>query len=155
MSARPSVILVRESAEPMGGCCRIPNSALISTKEDPAFVHQRAIIERMGDVYQALRWRFGAAIDLQVLDPRNIALPVLLVRDFFAHRVGFRAAVGTLAQIPTHGVIVNGRIVDTSSAPVADAIVEHLTRLGYGSPSATAPESPRSVRKLRRRSSTS
>ena len=147
MNARPSVILVRESAEPIGGCCRIPNSALVSTKEDPAFAGQRAIIERMGVVYQALRRRFGEAIELQILDPRNIALPILLVRDFFAHRVGFRAAVGTLARIPMHGVIVNGRIVDTSSVPVADAIMEHLTRLGCGSLSATAPESPRSVKR--------
>ena len=126
MSARPSVILVRESAEPIGGCCRIPQSSLVSTKEDPAFASQRAIIDSLGAVYQALRRRFGRAIDVQVVDPRNIALPILLVRDLFVHHVGFRDGLRTLAQIPQHAVIVNGRIVDESEAPDALAVVAHV-----------------------------
>ena len=126
MSARPSVILVRESAEPIGGCCRIPQGSLVSTKEDPAFASQRAIIDSLGAVYQALRQRFGRAIDVQVVDPRNIALPILLMRDLFAHRVGFRDGLRTLAQIPQHAVIVNGRIVDESEAPDALAVVAHV-----------------------------
>ena len=126
MTARPSVIFVRESAEPIGGCCRIPQSSLVSAKEDPAFAKHRAIIDNMGVVYQALRQRFGRAIDLQVVDTRNIALPILLIRDFFAHHVGFRDGLRTLAQIPQHAVIVNGRIVDESEAPDALAVVAHV-----------------------------
>jgi hypothetical protein len=129
MSARPSVILVRESAEPMGGCCRVPRSSLVTTKEDPAFASQRAIIERMGAVYRALRQRFGRAIDVQVVDARNIALPIMLVRDFFEHHVGFREGMRTLAQIPHHGVIVNGRIVDESDCPDASAIVAKVSAI--------------------------
>jgi hypothetical protein len=131
---RPSVILVRECAEQLGGCCRIPQSSLVTTKQDPAFESQRAIIERMGAVYQALRHRFGRAIEVQVLDPRNIALPILLIRDFIKHRVGFRNGWRTLAQLPSTGIIVNGRIVDVSHAPDAGAVVEAVR--GVVSPSA-------------------
>jgi hypothetical protein len=144
MSTRPSVILVRMSAEPMGGCCRVPHSSVGSTTADPAFASHRAIIDRMGAVYQALRERFGRAIDVQVIDARNVALPILLIQDFFAHHVGFRDGLRTLAQIPQHAVIVNGRIVDESDAPDAPAIVAHVAAVAdvtrVRGLAATAPE---------------
>jgi hypothetical protein len=120
---RPSVILIRETAEPAGGCCRIPQSAILFKTEDPAFADARSVIDRMGAIYQALRQRFGHAIEIQVVDPRNIALPIMLIRDFFAHHVGFGEGLRTLAQMPWHAVIVNGRIVDDSAAPDSQAVL--------------------------------
>jgi hypothetical protein len=124
VTRRASVLLIREEAEPAGGCCRIPQSALDSPTKDPAFANQRAIIERMGAIYQHLRQGFGRAIEVQVVDPRNIALPILLIRDFLAHRVRFRDGLRTLANLPMHAVIVNGRIVDDSEAPDAGAVLD-------------------------------
>jgi hypothetical protein len=126
---RPSVILIRTTGEADCGCCRIPQSALPFQNQDPAFAEQRATMDRMGVVYRALRERFGQAIDLQIVDPRNIALPILLVRDSWTNQVGLGEAMRTLAGIPMQGVIVNGRIVDESAAPDAREIVDLVSRL--------------------------
>jgi hypothetical protein len=121
---RPSVILIRQTGEPGGGCCRIPHDSLLTGTEDPAFADARAVMDCMGVVYRALRERFGQAVDIQVVDPRNIALWTMIVRDFFAHGVGLGEGLRTFARIPMHGVVVNGRIVDDSSTPDAIAIVD-------------------------------
>jgi len=80
-------------------------------------------MERMGELYRMLRYRFQKTIDVQIVDPRNITLPVVLVGEFFSHRVGFRDALRTLFRMPPHAVLVNGRIVDTTRAPDIPAIV--------------------------------
>jgi hypothetical protein len=129
MSLRPSVIFVRSSGEADCGCCRIPQGALPFENKDPAFAEQRAVIDRQSAVYRALRERFGADVDLQVMDPRNIALPITLIRVCFAHRVGLRDALRTLVQLPMRAIIVNGRIVDESDAPDEGAIMDLVARL--------------------------
>jgi hypothetical protein len=106
MSLRPSVIFVRSSGEADCGCCRIPQGALPFENKDPAFAEQRAVI-----------------------DPRNIALPITLIRVCFAHRVGLRDALRTLVQLPMRAIIVNGRIVDESDAPDEGAIMDLVARL--------------------------
>ncbi len=88
----------------------------------------------MGAVYRALRERFGQAINLQVVDPRNIALWVMMVRDSFAHRVGLRDGLRTFATIPRHGLVMNGRIVDAGERRGIGRRAEHescLTALGF------------------------
>ena len=45
-------------------------------------------MEAMGPLSPTLRERFGDAIELQVVDPRNPALIFLLLRDLWAFRVG-------------------------------------------------------------------
>jgi hypothetical protein len=102
----------------------MPQSALPFQNEDPAFAKERATMDRMGMVYRALRDRFGHDLDLQIVDPRNIALPVMLMRDSLARHVRLRDALRMLAQLPLRGIIVNGRIVDESAAPDPDAIVD-------------------------------
>ena len=80
-------------------------------------------MERMGELYRMLRYRFQKAIDIQIVDPRNITLPLVLAGEFFAHRVGIREALRTLFRMPPHAVLVNGRMVDASSAPDIPAVV--------------------------------
>ena len=124
MSRRTSIILIRELDEQVSGgrcTCRARNELFRS--RDPAFAERRAVMERMGELYRMLRYRFQKTIDLQIIDPRNVTLPIVLVGEFFAHRVGFREALRTLFQMPPHAVLVNGRIVDASSAPDIPAVV--------------------------------
>jgi hypothetical protein len=130
MSRRPSVILIRELDEQISGgrcSCRARNELFRS--RDPAFAERRAVMERMGELYRMLRYRFQKAIDIQIVDPRNVALPFVLVGEFFAHGVGFREALRTLFRLPPQAVVVNGRIVDTSGAPDIPAVVAQVVPL--------------------------
>ena len=72
----------------------------------------------MAPLYRVLRERAGSAIDLQVVDPRNLlSMVFLLVRDFWAFRVAPREALGTLWRLPVQGVVVNGRLVARGEWP--------------------------------------
>jgi hypothetical protein len=124
VSRRPSVILIREWDEQTSGvrCVGRVRKELFRSA-DPAFAERRAVMERMGELYRMLRYRFQKTIDLQIIDPRNIALPFVLIGDFFAHGVGLREALRTLTRMPTHAVLLNGRIVDDSVAPDIPTIV--------------------------------
>jgi hypothetical protein len=87
-------------------------------------------MEAAGPLYQAVRGRFGEAVDLQVVDPRNlVTLIVLLIRDFRDHGVRIRDAVRTLFTVPTQGVLVNGRLFAKGGWPPADDLVELLEGL--------------------------
>ena len=124
MSRRPSVILIRELDEQMSGvrCVGRVRKELFGSL-DPAFAERRRVMERMGELYRMLRYRFQKTIDIQIVDPRNIALPIVLLGEFLNHRVRLGDALRTLTRIPSHAVLVNGRIVDTTSAPDIPAIV--------------------------------
>jgi hypothetical protein len=127
MTRRPSVILIRELDEQISGgrcTCRARNELFKS--RDPAFAERRAVMERMGELYRMLRYRFQKTIDIQIVDPRNVTLPILLVGEFFAHGVGFREALRTLFRLPPHAVLVNGRLVDRTDAPDIPAIVTRV-----------------------------
>jgi len=138
MSRRPSIILIREMDEQISGgrcSCRARNELFRS--RDPAFAERRQIMERMGELYRMLRYRFQKAIDIQIIDPRNVTLPFLLVGEFYAHGVGFRDAVRTLFRMGPHAVLVNGRIVDTTAAPDIPGIVTLVASALEGRSSAT------------------
>lgn len=124
MNRRPRVILIRELDEQTTGvrCVGRVRKELFHS-QDPAFAERRAIMERMGELYRLLRYRFQKTIDIEIVDPRNVALPFILVGQFIAHRVGLREALRTLSRMPVHAVLVNGRIVDVSPAPDITAIV--------------------------------
>jgi len=68
-------------------------------------------MEAMGPLSRTLTERFGDAIDLQVVDARNLFLSFLLLRDFLAFRVGLVEALRTIGKIPIQAVVVNGRLV--------------------------------------------
>ncbi len=75
-------------------------------------------MDAMAPLYRALRERSGDAIELQVVDPRNLlSMIFLLTRDFWAFRVGLREALRTLGRLPIQGVVVNGRLVARGEWP--------------------------------------
>jgi hypothetical protein len=134
---RPSVILIREMDEQMTGvrCVGRARKDLFKST-DPAWAERRAGMERMGELYRMLRYRFQKTIDIEIVDPRNLMVPFVLVGQFVAHRVGIREALRTLFRMPPHAVLVNGRIVDVSSAPDIPGVVKLVAATLEGRPAA-------------------
>ena len=102
-------------------------------------------MEAMGPLYRDLRTRYGDAIEVHVVDPRNaISLLPLLVRDFRAHGVGVLEALRTLLRLPVTGVVADGRIVSRGRWPDAGEVAAALgleveTAAAGGSRSGGAP----------------
>ncbi len=131
----PSVILVREWEQQMSGsgCCGRLEGDFAMCGDERVFAERRAVMEGMGPVYMMLRERFGDSVEVQIVDPRNISLLFLLIRDFRAFRVGLGASLRTLLRLPKQGVVVNGRLVDRSARPDLERVAEVVTRAVAGS----------------------
>lgn len=131
------MIIVREWEQQLtgSGCCGKLEGDFLGCGEDAVFRERRALMERMGPVYRAVRERFGEEVDLQVIDPRNAGLMLMLLRDFRAFRVGVRVALATLFGLPKQGIVVNGRLVDRSEYPDPEriaAVVDQVVRNAAG-----------------------
>jgi hypothetical protein len=132
METKPSVIFVREWEAQMSGsgCCGRLEGDFLACEGQPVMAERRAVMERMGPLYKALRERFGDRIDIEVVDPRNFGLFLLLVRDFWRFRVGLAGALRNLARISVQAVVVNGRVVARGDWPSADEVAARIERGG-------------------------
>lgn len=142
MDRKPSVLLIREWEAQMSGsgCCgRLEGDFLVCDGES-LVPERRAIMEDMGPLYMALREGHGDSVDLEVVDPRNVSLFFLLVRDFWRFRVGLGEALRTLARIPVQAVVVNGRVVARGEWPPVERV---MAVLGGGSRAAARSPAPR------------
>ena len=128
MRTRPSVILIREWEEQItgSGCCGRVAGDFLAREGEPAFRERRACMEAMGPLSRTLRERFGEAIELQVVDPRNPLLAILLLRDFWAFRVGLVEALKTIGGLPIQAVVVNGRLRSRGEWPNPLEVVQIL-----------------------------
>ena len=128
-SAKPSVLLVREWEQQMSssGCCGRLEGDFLAPRGERCFPERRNVMEAMGPLYQGLRARYGDAVEVNVIDPRNVGtLFALLVRDFRAHRTGIRQALRTLFSYSITTTIVNGRIVARGRWPELDEVADAL-----------------------------
>lgn len=125
---RPSVILIREWEEQLSGsgCCGRVEGDFLNREREPAFRERRACMEAMAPLSRALREKFGDTIELQVVDPRNSFLVFLLLRDFWAFRVGFVEALKTIGRLPIQAVVVNGRLISRGEWPDPPEVVRIL-----------------------------
>ncbi len=128
MRTRPSVILIREWEEQLSGsgCCGRVEGDFLTSQGEPTFRERRACMEAMAPLSRALRERFGDTIELQVVDPRNSFLVFMLLRDFWAFRVGLVEALKTISRIPIQAVVVNGRLVSRGEWPDPLEVVQIL-----------------------------
>jgi hypothetical protein len=140
MQRTTSVIIVREWEQQTSGsgCCGRIEGDFAMCGDERVFAERRAVMEGMGPVYRTLRARFGDAVDVQIVDPRNVSLILLLLRDFRAFHVGFGAAVRTLFRLPKQGVVVNGRLVDRSARPDPERVASAVARTLPGGVAAPA-----------------
>ena len=128
MRTRPSVILIREwEAQLSGsGCCGRVEGDFLAREGEPVFRERRACMEAMAPLSRTLRERFGDAIELQVVDPRNPVLVFLLLRDFWAFRVGLVEALKTIGGLPIQAVVLNGQLLSRGEWPDPLEVVEIL-----------------------------
>jgi hypothetical protein len=117
---RASVLLIREWERQMSssGCCGRLEGDFLAGAEERCFAERRSIMEAMGPLYLELREAYGDAIEVNVVDPRNmISILPLLVRDFRFHGVSVRDALRTAVRFPVTGVVLNGRVVARGAWP--------------------------------------
>ncbi len=128
MRTKPSVILIREWEQQISGsgCCGRLEGDFLTRAGEPAFRERRACMEAMAPLSRTLRERFGDAIELQVLDPRNPAFLFLLLRDVWAFRPGFVEALKTIGRLPIQAVVVNGRLLSRGEWPDPLEVVQIL-----------------------------
>ncbi len=128
MRTRPSVILIREwEAQLSGsGCCGRVEGDFLAREGEPVFRERRTCMEAMAPLSRTLRERFGDAIELQVVDPRNPALLFLLLRDFWAFHVGLVEALKTIGGLPIQAVVLNGQLLSRGEWPDPLEVVEIL-----------------------------
>ena len=128
MRTRPSVLLIREWEEQTtgSGCCGRVEGDFLTREGEPTFRERRACMEAMAPLSRTLREKFGDSIELQVVDPRNPALIFLLLRDFWAFRVGLIEALKTIGRLPVQAVVVNGRLLSRGEWPDPPEVVRIL-----------------------------
>ncbi len=125
---RHRVILVREwdSQVTGSGCCGRLGGEKTELGDTTTFAANRREMERMGEVYRALRKDlFDEEVELTVVDPRNAVwlIPAIL-RD--ARRRGF-SALETWRQlrdgVSYNAVIFDGKVLFSGRVPAAEDAV--------------------------------
>lgn len=125
------ILLVREWDSQMSGstCCGRLDSGIACELggEGDDYAHTRAEMERMGEVYRALRAELPRdAVDLTVVDPRNMVwlLPAVwrdARRRGFSRRRTLRELQRSTAQ---PAVVVDGHAVVSGRALATDEVVD-------------------------------
>jgi hypothetical protein len=110
---RPSVIFVREWEQQMSssGCCGRLEGDMLVWGGERCFPERRKIMEDVGALYRAVRDRYGDAVEICVVDPRNLpSLFMTLLGDFRRYGVSLPEALRAVLGITVNSVIVNGRL---------------------------------------------
>ncbi|WP_370324710.1 hypothetical protein [Euzebya sp.] len=131
------IILVREwdSQHTGSGCCGTIGGIHDELGGGSDYAHCRVLMDRMGAVYRALRAALGAAVAIEVVDPRNTfwLLPALW-RDARRRGATWAEAWRTVRQGTANGAIVaDGRVLSVGPPPDPAAVVtkvEGLLRAG-------------------------
>jgi hypothetical protein len=135
---KPRIILVRENAETLS-CSDCAGSLegidAFGSHEVPDYEPVRRVMNQVGEIYLALRRRFGDGILIDVVDPRNaIYLIPTLIGDFFRYRPPFRVFIRTLLfGISPASVIFNGRALHVGNLPTPDDLVQWVGNRLQGS----------------------
>ena len=129
VARKGSVILVREQEGHLtggGGCGCLPEDVLRSHTE-AAFQARPAAVAAIQHLHRALRDRYGDAIEIQVVDPRNVVgLTYLLIRDFLRFRVNPMDALRTFGGLTAQAVVVDGRTVARGRWPSPDEVTDAM-----------------------------
>jgi hypothetical protein len=137
---RHRVLLVREwdSQTSGSGCCGRLGGLHCDVGDASTYRHNRVEMERMGAVYRALRAELGEAVDITVVDPRNmIWLVPALWRDGRARGFGagqiwreLRRGISYNAVIADGHTLFSGHIPEPQQA--VDAVLAELAAASAG-----------------------
>ncbi|UFJ40247.1 hypothetical protein LOK74_19760 [Brevibacillus humidisoli] len=133
------VLFVREAEQQMSnsGCCGRLSGDLINLSEvtgERLFRERRQIMEEMGLLYRRLDEQFGEQVELDVIDPRNIILfVVVLWRQWRRKKVPLSQMLMHFSRgFHTKAIFVNGELVAAGEIPrydlIADKVLQMLTR---------------------------
>lgn len=125
------LILIRERDAQLAasGCCgRFEGDAVRWTcSGENIFAERRRIMERMGEVYRGVRTRYGDAVRITVVDPRNAAaLFVLLVRDTSRYGVPWLAMLKTVFRVGATAAILDGTLLFRGAVPPTDTVLRWI-----------------------------
>ena len=128
---KPRVILIRESPETLtcSNCAgTLEGIDAFGSREIPDYAMIRSIMDRVGELYLALRREFDHSVEIDVVDPRNglYLIPVLL-GDYRRYRPPLGPFLKTLfLGISPASVIVNGIALHVGGLPTPDLLVEEV-----------------------------
>lgn len=122
------LILVREVDQQMSGsgCCgRIEGDAALWGDQGCVFPERRERMTRVGEIYRAVRERFGDSIAITMVDPRNfVSFIPLVVRDAFRYHVPLLDALQAVLSTSLSTGVLDGQILFRGELPTPGAVVD-------------------------------
>jgi hypothetical protein len=116
------LILVRELDSQACGCGRLEGAAMESYAA--GFPQRRETLNRVGEIYRAVRKEFGDRMSITVLDPRNfISYMPLVIRDAVRFKVPFGTAMKALTSSSLATGVLDGQLIFTGKAPSAEEVL--------------------------------
>jgi len=139
------LILLRESDQQMSssGCCgRLEGDAAFWSTDGCVFPERRETMNRIGEIYRAVRHTFGERVEITIIDPRNwISFVALLIRDAVRHRVPPLTVLRSILAANLTTGVLDGQLLFApplpSPASVVDLIAGRLSIDYVGSASAS------------------
>ena len=126
------LILVRESDQQMSGsgCCgRIEGDAVLWDRDGCVFGERREKMVQIGEIYRAVREAFGHAVEITIVDPRNLVSFIpLVVRDAFRYHVPVLTALQSLTSTTLSTAVFDGQVLYAGRIPPAAEVVELIRK---------------------------
>lgn len=133
---RHRILLVREwdSQTAASGCCGRLGSTHSELGEAASYAHNRREMERMGEVYRALKEElFDEEVEISVVDPRNqVWLIPNVLKDARKSGMGLSDAIAQLRRgVSYNSVILDGKTLFHGYVPPPEEAV-HAVREELG-----------------------
>ena len=130
----PRVIFIRENPETLtcSNCAgTLEGIDAFGSRQVPDYAPVRSVMNRVGELYLALRQEYGDKVQIDVVDPRNqLYLIPTLIRDYRRYRPALGAFLKTLfLGISPLSVIVNGRAMHMGKLPSPNVLVKEVGQL--------------------------
>ena len=82
-------------------------------------------MDRVGEIYRAVRAAFGDQIEITIIDPRNlISFLPLVIRDAFRNRVPIGSALRAISSTSLSTGVFDGELLYSRSIPPPAEVVE-------------------------------
>ncbi|MFQ5853929.1 MAG: hypothetical protein ACE5JU_25500 [Candidatus Binatia bacterium] len=127
----PRVILIRENPETLtcSNCAgTLEGIDAFGSGPVPDYAPIRAVMDRVGELYLALRRAYAGKVQIDIVDPRNelYLIPVLL-GDYRRYHPPLALFLKTLLLgISPSSVIINGRAIHVGELPSPKVLVEEV-----------------------------
>lgn len=123
------LILLREVDQQItgGSCCQLSGTVAFFDPGACVFPERRETMNRIGEIYRAVRDAFPDEVDISILDPRNVVSYVpLIVRDALRHRVPVTTAVRALTAPGLAAGIFDAQVLFSGDIPMPRDVVETI-----------------------------